>query len=104
MKTALGIIALAMGLECLVQAQSSDSIFPKGELSNTKNHTGNIWLNELVTGDSTFDPGIAVATYDPGAKLDWHIHPAGQVLLITRRWLLPGKGQVGSRRSQRRCD
>jgi quercetin dioxygenase-like cupin family protein len=24
-----------------------------------------------------------MATYDPGAKLDWHAHPGGQVLLIT---------------------
>jgi quercetin dioxygenase-like cupin family protein len=37
----------------------------------------------LNVGDSTFDPSIAVATYDAGAKLDWHIHPGGQVLLIT---------------------
>jgi quercetin dioxygenase-like cupin family protein len=37
----------------------------------------------LESGDCTFDPSIAVATYDAGAKLDWHIHPAGQVLLIT---------------------
>ena len=65
------------------QAQTSSSGFPKGELSTTKNHTGNIWLNELSVGDSTFDPSIAMATYDAGAKLDWHIHPGGQVLLIT---------------------
>lgn len=58
------------------------TIFPKGELSTTKNHTGDIWLNELSAGDSTFDPSIAVATYGPGAKLDWHIHPGGQILLI----------------------
>jgi acetyl esterase/lipase/quercetin dioxygenase-like cupin family protein len=64
-------------------AQTGEAIFPKGELSTTKNHTGNIWLKELNVGDSTFDPSIAVATYDPGAKLDWHIHPGGQVLLIT---------------------
>jgi acetyl esterase/lipase/quercetin dioxygenase-like cupin family protein len=63
--------------------QTGDAIFPKGDLSTTKNHTGNIWLKELNVGDSTFDPSIAVATYDPGAKLDWHIHPGGQVLLIT---------------------
>lgn len=30
-----------------------------------------------------FDPSIAVATYDAGAKLNWHIHPGGQVLVIT---------------------
>jgi acetyl esterase/lipase/quercetin dioxygenase-like cupin family protein len=65
------------------QAQTGDAIFPKGKLSTTKNHTGNIWLKELNVGDSTFDPSIAVATYDAGAKLDWHIHPGGQVLLIT---------------------
>ena len=65
------------------RAQTGDAIFPKGELSTTKNHTGSIWLKELNVGDSTFDPSIAVATYDAGAKLDWHIHPGGQVLLIT---------------------
>lgn len=72
MKTALKIIALAIGLGCSVQAyaQSGDAIFPKGELSTTKNHTGDIWLNELVVGDSTFDPSVAVATYGAGAKLD----------------------------------
>ena len=64
-------------------AQTADSGFPKGELSTTKNHTGNIWLSELNVGDSTFDPSIAMATYDAGAKLDWHVHPGGQVLLIT---------------------
>jgi quercetin dioxygenase-like cupin family protein len=79
------IIAFALSLVFILQsqAQTADQIFPKGELSTTKNHTGNIWLKELSVGDSTFDPTIAVATYDAGAKLDWHVHPGGQVLLIT---------------------
>jgi quercetin dioxygenase-like cupin family protein len=64
-------------------AQTAAPIFPKGELSTTKNHTSDIWLSELNVGDCTFDPSIAVATYGPGAKLDWHIHPGGQVLLIS---------------------
>lgn len=85
MRTRLLIFALAMSFGCIVpsQAQTDASLFPRGELSTAKNHTGKIWLNELVVGDSTFDPSIAVATYDAGAKLDWHIHPGGQVLLIT---------------------
>ncbi len=87
MRTRLRIIAFAAGLVFVLQSQAQtrteDAIFPKGELSTVKNHTGNIWLKELIVGDSTFDPGIAVATYDAGAKLDWHIHPGGQVLLIT---------------------
>jgi quercetin dioxygenase-like cupin family protein len=85
MKTKLRIVAVAMSLlfGFHAQGQTASSGFPKGELSSAKNHTGNIWLNELSVGDSTFDPGIAMATYDAGAKLDWHMHPGGQVLLIT---------------------
>ena len=85
MRTRLLVIAFAASLLFIPQsqAQTSASSFPKGELSNAKNHTGNIWLSELNVGDSTFDPSIAMATYDAGAKLDWHIHPGGQVLLIT---------------------
>jgi len=85
MRTKFQIISFVISLvfSFQAQAQTEGTIFPKGELSTTKNHTGNIWLNELNVGDSTFDPSIAVATYDAGAKLDWHIHPGGQVLLIT---------------------
>jgi quercetin dioxygenase-like cupin family protein len=85
MRTKLLVIAFALSslFTFQSQAQTGDSGFPKGELSTAKNHTGNIWLSELNVGDSTFDPGIAMATYDAGAKLDWHAHPGGQVLLIT---------------------
>lgn len=85
MRTGLRVIALVAGLVCACQcqAQTGGTSFPKGELSHAKNHTGDIWLNELSVGDSTFDPSIALATYGAGARLDWHIHPGGQVLLIT---------------------
>lgn len=63
-------------------AQDS-SIFPKGNIATVNNHTGTVWLNELSEADSLFNYSIAFATFAPGAKLDWHIHPAGQVLLIT---------------------
>lgn len=81
----LHVIAFAVFLLFTLrsQAQTAEPTFPKGELSAARNHTGDIWLSELVQGDSTFDPTIAQATYGPGAKLDWHIHPGGQVLLIT---------------------
>lgn len=75
-------ILLSSSLSIRVVAQDGP-IFPKGEISTVNNHTGTIWLNELNAGDSAFNYGIAVATYAPGAKLDWHIHPAGQILLIT---------------------
>jgi len=67
-----------------IQAEAQDvSIFPKGEISTADNHTGTVWLNELNGADSIFNYSIAVATFAPGAKLDWHVHPGGQILLIT---------------------
>ena len=58
-------------------------IFPKGEIATVNNHTGTVWLKELNVADSVIDCNIATATFAPGAKLDWHIHPAGQILMIT---------------------
>ena len=85
MRTKLYVVAFAVSLLFVLQtrAQTVERAFPKGELSTAKNHTGDIWLSELNVGDSTFDPSIAQAVYGPDAKLDWHIHPGGQVLLIT---------------------
>ena len=85
MRTRLCIITFAVSLlfASQFQGQTAEPTFPKGERSTAKNHTGNIWLSELNVGDSTFDPSIAQAVYSAGAKLDWHIHPGGQVLLIT---------------------
>jgi quercetin dioxygenase-like cupin family protein len=67
-------------------AQAQDStLFPKGEVGkNIDDYTGTIWLSELNQPDSNFNFSIAQATYAPGSKLNWHIHPAGQYLLITQ--------------------
>jgi 4-carboxymuconolactone decarboxylase len=82
MKPVLHTILLCAVLSAQAAAQDA-SIFPKGERSSADNHTGTVWLKELNEPDSTFKYSIAVATFEPGAKLDWHIHPAGQILLIT---------------------
>ena len=67
-----------------IQATAQDaSIFPKGEKAPNVHHVGNVWLHELHEPDSTFNYGISVATFDAGARLNWHKHPGGQILLIT---------------------
>lgn len=67
-----------------IQAVAQDaSIFPRGDKSPNVHHVGNVWLKELSEPDSIFKYSIAVATFDPGARLDWHAHPGGQILLIT---------------------
>lgn len=58
-------------------------IFPKGEKGANVHHIGDVWLSHVSNADSTFRYNIAEATFAPGARLDWHIHPGGQQLLIT---------------------
>jgi quercetin dioxygenase-like cupin family protein len=81
-KTLLITIALSAGLTFGAAAQNTP-IFPKGEIATVNNHTGTVWLTELNKPDSTIDIAVANATFAPGAKLDWHIHPTGQILMIT---------------------
>jgi 4-carboxymuconolactone decarboxylase len=82
MKQVFYTILFFSALSFQVTAQDN-SIFPKGEISTTDNHTGTIWLSELNKPDSIFNFSLAQAVYAPTAKLDWHVHPAGQYLLIT---------------------
>lgn len=60
------------------------TIFPKGEKAPNVNHVGVVWRSQLIPSDSVFSFGISEVAYEPGARLNWHRHPAGQVLLITR--------------------
>ena len=82
MKSFGSVFLLALALSLPAAAQQA-AIFPKGEIATVDNHTGTVWLNELSAADSVFTYSTALATFAPGAKLDWHIHPAGQILLIT---------------------
>lgn len=82
MKHTVSALLLLLALTKQVAAQQA-AIFPKGEIATVDNHTGTVWLKELSEPDSVFVYSIATATFAPGAKLDWHVHPAGQILLIT---------------------
>ena len=78
------LFAILLAAAALTKTVAQDaSIFPKGEVSTTNNHTGTVWLTELNHPNSVLNLSLAQATFAPGAKLDWHIHPAGQYLLIT---------------------
>ena len=75
-------ILLSTALSTTAEAQDA-SIFPKGEKAANVHHTGNVWLHELVKADNILDCHVSVATFDADARLDWHTHPGGQILLIT---------------------
>jgi quercetin dioxygenase-like cupin family protein len=73
---------LAVLASCKSESKK-ESIFPKGEKAANVHHFGDVWLKELVPADSVFDYGTSVAISDPNARLNWHTHPGGQILIIT---------------------
>lgn len=58
-------------------------IFPKGEAGPAENFTGNAWHTSLVANDTTYNTLVGNVYFEPGARSNWHIHPAGQILIIT---------------------
>jgi alkylhydroperoxidase/carboxymuconolactone decarboxylase family protein YurZ/quercetin dioxygenase-like cupin family protein len=64
-------------------SQSGDEIFLTGEKIDNDNFIGSAWLNQLIQSDSSNTIQIGNVTFEPGARTNWHLHPAGQILIIT---------------------
>ena len=62
---------------------SANTAFPVGEKVNNSNFTGTVWLQMLVSNDSTYNTSIGNVTFEPKARTNWHKHPGGQILLVT---------------------
>ncbi|MCB0582149.1 MAG: cupin domain-containing protein [Phaeodactylibacter sp.] len=58
-------------------------IFPKGEKIENGHFHGTAWLTSLVVSDSTNFNAVGSVTFEPGARTNWHLHPAGQIILAT---------------------
>ena len=61
----------------------TNSIFPKGELGAAENFTGKAWHTALVANDTVYNTLVGNVYFEPGARSNWHTHPAGQILIIT---------------------
>lgn len=62
-------------------AEAGNIIFEKGSQITNANFTGMVWLKNLVTADSLNPNAVGSVTFEPGARSNWHLHPAGQILL-----------------------
>ncbi len=60
-----------------------NAIFPKGEKGSEELFTGNAYNIGLVDADSVFTTAVGNVYFEPGARSNWHSHPAGQILIIT---------------------
>ena len=57
--------------------------------SGHEHFTGSVWNNRTVDGDGGLN--MIAVQFSPGARSDWHRHPAGQVLYV-----VSGSGLVGT--------
>ena len=74
-----GLLLTVITVNVMAQDQS---IFTLGEKAKNVNHTGDVWLRELNAADKDINSQISLAVFAPNAKLNWHTHSAGQILLI----------------------
>jgi quercetin dioxygenase-like cupin family protein len=58
-------------------------IFPQGDKITNSNFTGTAYLKMLVEADSINSTAVGNVTFEPGARTKWHLHPGGQILLVT---------------------
>ena len=63
--------------------EESAIIFPKGEKITNNNFTGAAWLQQMVPNDSLNQTQVGNVTFEQGARTNWHVHPGGQILLVT---------------------
>lgn len=85
--TAIASMAL-LTMGCMEDSSINDrselgAIFPKGELGPAENFTGKAWNTSLVANDSMYNTAVGNVYFEPGARSNWHTHPAGQILIIT---------------------
>ena len=63
--------------------QNRTGIFPKGDKAPAEYFSGTAWVKTLVANDDTLTTIISNVVFEPGARNNWHTHPAGQILICT---------------------
>ena len=63
--------------------QQVEALFPRGEKINNNNFTGTAYLQMLIAADSLNQTTVGNVTFEAGARTKWHLHPSGQILLVT---------------------
>lgn len=85
----LAAIILLISFKSFSQTKAKSSehteqaIFPKGKQGPAENFTGKAFNYGLLESDSTYNTVVGNVLFEPGARSNWHKHPAGQILIIT---------------------
>jgi hypothetical protein len=71
------VVLFSVGCKAQSAVTGTGAIFPKGELGPAENFTGKAWNIGLVANDTTYNTVVGNVYFEPGARSNWHIHPAG---------------------------
>lgn len=83
------VLMMCMGIHQAASAQATPTakpmagVFPTGNKITNNNFTGTAYLQSLIEADSLNAISVGNVTFTPGARSKWHLHPAGQILLVT---------------------
>lgn len=82
----ISLLSVLMVSSCCTKSNTAISradIFPKGEKVTNNNFTGSVWLQMLGQNETSFNTNVGNVTFEPKARTKWHLHPGGQILLVT---------------------
>ena len=63
--------------------KTDNTIFPKGKKAPAETFTGTVYVQILAPKTENNNFSVASVTFEPGARANWHVHPAGQTILVT---------------------
>jgi len=66
---------------------TQNEIFSKGDKAPTDYFSGTAWVRMILPNHDQLHCQIGNVTFEPGARNNWHLHPGGQILIVTE-----GKG------------
>ncbi|WP_253929850.1 cupin domain-containing protein [Lewinella sp. W8] len=69
--------------ESTAEENTLQAIFPRGQKGSEDLFKGNAYHHGLIAPDSIFTTLAGNVYFEPGARSNWHCHPAGQILIIT---------------------
>ena len=78
---------LSAGQTFAAETDKAQTIIRNGEQAALKGSeqffTGNVRIDPLYPANNDMRSSGGRVTFEPGARSNWHIHPVGQVLIIT---------------------
>lgn len=75
--------AIASATTAPARGTISEPTFSKGNKVSGGNFSGDVWVSMLTSVDTAFSTSVGNVTFAPKARSNWHLHPSGQILLVT---------------------